>query len=144
MKFQLTLIASIFISGCVSIPDTSTELVNTTTTNKELCYDFDATVVTQRSHDYMTKCYGTVSTIIPIGGALTPISHTFDVMQEEIDGGIRFSVSNFVGYGLAEEIRSGEGECTTKVNFYAVTSLWERHFDQIDLAIQNKEFHCPM
>ena len=84
--------------------------------------------------------------MIPVNGSLVPISMNLDfsVIEEERPEGIRLSVKNLAGFGYALKMSDKSVGCATRVNMYAVTSLWKRVFDQVDKAAKGEEATCPL
>ena len=91
----------------------------------------------------MTKCYGPVETVIPTGGAFVPVKADFQVLNEKIPNGNRYSVRNFVGFGYSADVIPGESGCETIVQMYAVTGMWKKTFAAVDRAISAEEEKCP-
>lgn len=143
-RYMALLLPIIALAGCASIPKTSTDLVNTSSTTQQYCYDITPDIVEQRVHDYLTSCYGPVETIIPVGAAPVPIKADFQVIQEQLLSGKRYSVRNFVGYGFAADVTPALRDCKTVINLYGISSFWRKHFAPVDAAARGQQAQCPL
>lgn len=133
----------ICMTGCVTVPKTSTQLVETSGITERFCYSLPREDVGRRVESILTKCYGPAETMIPIGGAYVPIKADFQVLNEKTPHGNRFSVRNFVGFGYSAEVVTGADGCETTVQMYAVTGMWKSTFAAVDHAISTEEEKCP-
>ncbi len=143
-SYLITIFAAIALSGCASVPKSSTDLVNTSSTTQEYCYDIATDIIEQRVHDYLAACYGPVDTIIPVGAVPVPIRADFQVIQEQLLSGKRYSVRNFVGYGFATEVKPALRDCKTVVNMFGISSFWRKHFAPVDAAARGRQSQCPL
>jgi hypothetical protein len=143
----LVLVATVSMAGCATVPKTSTQLVETSGTTQSYCYSMPRVIVGERIELLLSQCYGEVETIIPIGAAYVPISADFQVINEELPNGNRYSVRNFVGFGYSADVISDaigiSADCETEVRMYAVSGFWRNTFDAVDRAVRNEDSSCP-
>lgn len=130
------------VSGCVSIPKNSSELVNTTSTTQTFCYSLAPEVVGQRLGAYLGQCYRPVSTMIPIGTTYVPMSANFQTTHEKLPVGDRYSVRNPLGFGYSANVVGGVNGCETEVKMYAITDFWKGTFVGADQVINGGEIKC--
>ncbi len=142
---RLVFISLVAISmyGCVTVPKSSTELVETSGTTQEYCYSLSPEEAGIRVEALLSNCYGPVETVIPIGGLYVPMSADFQVVNEQLPDGNRYSVRNFVGFGYSANVIDGGEDCRTRIQMYAVTGLWKNAFTAVDLAVKEQEYDCP-
>lgn len=144
MKREILFLASaISMTGCVTVPKSSSQLVDTSTTTETFCYSLPREDVGTSVESFLGKCYGPVEAIIPVGGIYVPMKADFQVINEELPNGNRYSVRNFVGFGYSADVIDGTDNCETTVNMYAVTGFWRNTFGAVDLAIKGEEPKCP-
>lgn len=143
----LLLCLPLLLQACGSIPDSPDELVRTSTTTATFCYQDQLPIVKSRVRDFLTRCYGPVraTTMIPINGSLVPMSMRLDfsVLEDEHPGGARLSVKNMAGVGYVVDMDDKTVGCTTRLNMYAVTGLWQRVFEKVDKVARGGEATCP-
>ncbi|MCW9058875.1 MAG: hypothetical protein OQL11_08390 [Gammaproteobacteria bacterium] len=144
MKREILFLAmTIIVTGCVTVPKSSSQLVDTSTTRGSFCYSLSREDVGTRVERFLGKCYGPVEAIIPVGGIYVPMKADFQVINEELPNGNRYSVRNFVGFGYSADVIDGTENCKTTVNMYAVSGFWKNTFSAVDLAIKGGEPKCP-
>ncbi len=147
-KQPLAMITVMLMGGCVSIPNTPQELVNTTNISESFCYSEKPSLIQGRVNEYLSSCYKTIegTTMLPAGGAFItmPMKLEFYVVGESIPGGKRYSVGNKHGYGFTAEVINESDACETKLAMYAVTRFWRKVFVQTDLAARGEKAECTL
>jgi hypothetical protein len=131
------------LSGCVSIPNTSTELVDTSSNTRTYCYDLSKEVVGKRIESLLSKCWGNIEFVIPVGKLFVPTKGDFQVINEQLENGSRYSIKNALGFGFSANVISGHEGCATQVQMFAVSSFWESTFTAIDQAVNEQTLECP-
>jgi len=142
-KAIIMMITTIGMSGCVTVPKTSTELVEASSTTQAFCYPLPPEEVGERIERLLSKCYGPVETVIPVGGIYAPIKADFQVINERLHDGNRYSVRNFVGFAYSADVIIGTQQCETDVQMYAITGFWKKTITAADLAVSGQEVECP-
>lgn len=135
-------LSAMSVSGCMSIPKNSSELIATTDTTQTFCYSLSPEIVVQRLEAYLSQCYRPVSTMIPIGTAYVPMNSNFQTTHEKLPNGDRYSVRNPLGFGYSANIVGGVNGCNSEVKMYAITDLWKGTFVGADQAIKGGEIKC--
>ena len=142
-RIFFAMVTALSLAGCVTVPKTSSELVQTSSTSHTFCYAKPPHEVSRQLETFLGKCYGRAETVIPLGGAYVPIRADFQVLNEQLQNGNRYSVRNFVGFGYAANVVPGAESCNTEVKMYAITGLWQKTFAAADAAISTGDIKCP-
>ncbi len=142
-RISVLVIAAMFISACGTVPKSSTQLVKNSSTKQSYCYSKPASEVGGKVEQFLSKCYGPVETVIPIGGALVPMKADFQVINEKLPNGNRYSVRNFVGFGLSANVVSGSSGCETDMQMYAISGFWKKAFVALDKEVNGLNPKCP-
>jgi hypothetical protein len=145
MRSLVFLVVTILsVAGCVSIPKTSSELVETSTNTRTYCYQMPPETVGARVEALLARCWYPVAMVIPVGDAYLPMHADFQVIDELLPDGNRYSVRNSMGFGYSADVIAGSPDCETEVRMYAVTAFWKRTFEAVDLAVKGKLAACPL
>ena len=139
----MLLVVALGMSGCVTVPDSPTELVETATNVRDYCYQLPPEEVRSRIENLLSNCYGEVETAIPIGATYAPIKAGYQVINEVLPDGNRYSVRNHAGFTFSVDVLAGDQYCETRVHMYAVTGLWEETFTAVNHAVNGREVACP-
>ncbi len=75
---------------------------------------------------------------------ILPLTVEFEVIEESIPGGKRYSVGNRHGFGYSAEVVKGSEACETTLALYAVTGFWRKSFTQTDLAAKGLKAECTL
>ncbi len=140
---RMALVVALATTGCVTVPKTSSQLVESSKTTQDFCYAMPRAAVGERVADFLGRCYGKVETAIPLGGGYVPMRGDFQVVDEQLAKGNRYSVRNFMGFGYSADVVDGGERCETAVNMYAVTGMWKKLFGAVDATVKGQEVKCP-
>lgn len=143
----LLLTAALAVSGCAAdpgnLPGSSAALVEASTSVRDFCYELPREEVKARIVDLLGKCYGAVETAIPIGAVYEPIKAGFQVTNERVPDGNRYSVRNPAGFTFSAEVLAGDEYCETRVHMYAINGFWEKTLTAVDQAVNGQQAACP-
>ncbi len=142
-RIIVMVIAVMLINACGTVPKNSTQLVEASTTKQTFCYSMPPGEVGGKIEQFLSKCYGPVETVIPIGGALVPMKADFQVINEKLPNGNRYSVRNFVGFGLSTNVVNDSKTCETEVKMYAISGFWRKAFIAVDQEVNGLNPKCP-
>ena len=139
-------ILTILMSSCASLNKSPSELVKTASTKESYCYSPDSKVIIKRIYDHLERCHTTFRQRPHFDGQTPQFggqTQKMSLIQENIKGGSRLSLSNFFGTGYSVEIIKGSDSCNAEVNMYAVSFFWKSTFKLIDRAAKGEYIKCP-
>ena len=138
---MLTL-TSVFLVAC-SLPQGSSELINSSKPSSGFCYDIPTQVVNQRINSHLNSCYQSTKSATYVAGMVIPLNVKQYVVRENLQNGNRFSVKNRQSFLITAEVLPNFQGCQTLVKTHAVTGYWKRKLPSLDAAIQGVSSSCP-
>ncbi|CAN5158181.1 hypothetical protein BH11PSE9_BH11PSE9_30610 [soil metagenome] len=149
MKFLSLLILTSLVTGCATFPHSSLELSYSGVKSEPFCYGDAPTVIAARLTHFLQKCYpdSTHTSAVATKGFVMPIQFGagWTVQEEAISStGKRISLAARLGYALAFDVEPDKGACVTKVQGYALNSIWARRFSTLNEVAEGvNEVKCP-
>lgn len=107
-KYLIFIVISsvLFLSGCLRMYGTSSELIQTSSSVESFCYSDSVDVVEKRIQSYLVKLYS-------------------GIRKVKITNGTRISLHNEHGARYSAEIVRYTEACNTKVTMYAAKYSWQ-------------------
>lgn len=146
MKFVL--LAPVFLLAGCAFPQSPAELTSSGNKNEVHCYSESHEKVGEKVKQYMNTCFAShmVTTVVPIGSAFIPISSQvhWEVVEEKLADGTRYSLKTDHGYTFSAEIFSRDQRCSTELSMYAMNIMWARNFSKLDKVVLGEKIDCPL
>lgn len=135
------------LGACGMLPTDKADLLQSRPRSERYCYPEQQSEIAKRIRTYLSSCYrptqGVTSALV--GGTFIPVTTSvhWQLEEDNLPTGSRFTVNSTYGYVLGAEVTGAEQSCSSILQVFAGNQMWMDRFETLDRVARKETVKCP-